>query len=106
MPQFVLLLHDAGNFDPNMSPDQMQAIIQVVLQIAPYRRVSVPYENALTYLHHLYFLCLDDLVDRRPTLNSQMIMIVRHILNEAAILSFLDDRADTVEQAPQICTVA
>jgi len=28
MPQFVLLLHDAGNFDPNMSPDQMQAIIQ------------------------------------------------------------------------------
>ena len=28
MPQFVLLLHDAGNFDPNISPDQMQAIIQ------------------------------------------------------------------------------
>jgi len=28
MPQFVLLLHDAGRFDPNMSPDQMQAIIQ------------------------------------------------------------------------------
>jgi hypothetical protein len=28
MPKFVLLLHDAGNFDPNMSPDQMQAIVQ------------------------------------------------------------------------------
>jgi hypothetical protein len=28
MPQFVLLLHDAGKFDPNMSPEQMQAIIQ------------------------------------------------------------------------------
>ena len=28
MPQFVLLLHDAGSFDPNMSPDQMQAIVQ------------------------------------------------------------------------------
>ena len=28
MPKFVLLLHDAGRFDPNMSPDQMQAIIQ------------------------------------------------------------------------------
>ncbi len=28
MPEFVLLLHDAGSFDPNMSPDQMQAIVQ------------------------------------------------------------------------------
>ena len=28
MPKFVLLLHDAGRFDPDMSPDQMQAIIQ------------------------------------------------------------------------------
>jgi hypothetical protein len=28
MPKFVLLLHDAGRFDPNMSPDQMQAIVQ------------------------------------------------------------------------------
>ncbi len=28
MPEFVLLLHDAGHFDPNISPDQMQAIIQ------------------------------------------------------------------------------
>ena len=28
MPKFVLLLHDSGRFDPNMSPDQMQAIIQ------------------------------------------------------------------------------
>jgi hypothetical protein len=28
MPNFVLLLRDAGRFDPNMSPDQMQAIIQ------------------------------------------------------------------------------
>jgi hypothetical protein len=28
MPKFVLLLRDAGRFDPNMSPDQMQAIVQ------------------------------------------------------------------------------
>jgi hypothetical protein len=28
MPDFVLLLRDAGRFDPNMSPDEMQAIIQ------------------------------------------------------------------------------
>ena len=28
MPKFVLLLHDSGSFDPNMSPDQMQAIVQ------------------------------------------------------------------------------
>ena len=28
MPKFVLLLHDAGRFDPNMSPDQMQAIVE------------------------------------------------------------------------------
>ena len=28
MPKFVLLLHDAGRFDPNISPDQMQAIVQ------------------------------------------------------------------------------
>ena len=28
MPQFVLLLHDAGRFDPDMSPEQMQAIVQ------------------------------------------------------------------------------
>ena len=28
MPHFVLLLHDAGSFDPDMSPDQMQAIVQ------------------------------------------------------------------------------
>ena len=28
MPEFVLLLHDAGRFDPNMSPEQMQAIVQ------------------------------------------------------------------------------
>ena len=28
MPQFVLLLRDAGHFDPNMSPDEMQAIVQ------------------------------------------------------------------------------
>jgi hypothetical protein len=27
MPKFVLLLHDTG-FDPNLSPDEMQAIIQ------------------------------------------------------------------------------
>jgi hypothetical protein len=28
MPEFVLLLHDAGRFDPNMSADEMQAIVQ------------------------------------------------------------------------------
>ena len=28
MPQFVLLLRDAGRFDPNMSPAEMQAIVQ------------------------------------------------------------------------------
>ena len=28
MPKFVLLLRDSGRFDPNMSPDQMQAIVQ------------------------------------------------------------------------------
>ena len=28
MPKFVLLLYDAGGFDPGMSPDQMQAIVQ------------------------------------------------------------------------------
>jgi hypothetical protein len=28
MPKFVLLLRDAGHFDPNMSPDEMQAIVQ------------------------------------------------------------------------------
>jgi len=28
MPQLILLLHDAGNLDPNMSTDQIQAIIQ------------------------------------------------------------------------------
>ena len=28
MPKFVLLLRDAGSFYPNMSPDQMQAIVQ------------------------------------------------------------------------------
>ena len=28
MPQFVLLLHDGGKFDPNLGPDQIQAIIQ------------------------------------------------------------------------------
>ena len=28
MPKFVLLLRDAGRFDPNMSPDEMQAIVQ------------------------------------------------------------------------------
>jgi hypothetical protein len=28
MPQFVLLLHDAGSFDPAISPEDMQAIIQ------------------------------------------------------------------------------
>ena len=28
MPQFVMLLHDAGSFDPGISPDEMQAIIQ------------------------------------------------------------------------------
>ena len=28
MPKFVMLLHDAGRFDPDMSPDQIQAIIQ------------------------------------------------------------------------------
>ena len=28
MPKFVLLLRDAGRFDPNMSPAEMQAIVQ------------------------------------------------------------------------------
>jgi hypothetical protein len=28
MPKFVLLLHDTGKFDPNMSADEMQAIVQ------------------------------------------------------------------------------
>ena len=28
MPKFVLLLRDAGRFDPNMSPDEIQAIVQ------------------------------------------------------------------------------
>jgi hypothetical protein len=28
MPQFILLLHDNGSFDPSLSPDEMQAIIQ------------------------------------------------------------------------------
>lgn len=28
MPKFVLLLHDTGSFDPNLSPDEIQAIIQ------------------------------------------------------------------------------
>jgi hypothetical protein len=28
MPKFVLLLHDSGSFDPNLSPDDIQAIIQ------------------------------------------------------------------------------
>jgi hypothetical protein len=28
MPKFVLLLRDSGRFDPNMSPDEMQAIVQ------------------------------------------------------------------------------
>ena len=28
MPKFVLLLRDAGRFYPNMSPDEMQAIVQ------------------------------------------------------------------------------
>lgn len=28
MPEFVLLLHEAGSVDPNMSPHQMQAIVQ------------------------------------------------------------------------------
>ena len=28
MPKFVLLLRDAGGFFPNMSPDEMQAIVQ------------------------------------------------------------------------------
>jgi hypothetical protein len=28
MPNFVLLLRDAGRYDPNMSPDEMQAIVQ------------------------------------------------------------------------------
>ncbi|HYB95296.1 MAG TPA: YciI family protein [Vicinamibacterales bacterium] len=28
MAQFILLLHDAGRWDADMSPDQMQAIIQ------------------------------------------------------------------------------
>jgi hypothetical protein len=28
MPEFVLLLHDTGSFDPNMSPDEIQAIVQ------------------------------------------------------------------------------
>ena len=28
MPKFVLLLRDGGKFDPNMSPSEMQAIVQ------------------------------------------------------------------------------
>lgn len=28
MPKFVLFLRDGGKFDPNMSPDEMQAIVQ------------------------------------------------------------------------------
>jgi len=27
MPKFVLLLRDAGRFDPNLSPAEMQAIV-------------------------------------------------------------------------------
>lgn len=28
MPQFIMLLHDSGTFPPDLSPDQIQAIIQ------------------------------------------------------------------------------
>jgi hypothetical protein len=28
MPKFVMLLHDSGTFPPDLSPDQIQAIIQ------------------------------------------------------------------------------
>ena len=28
MKQFIMLLHDSGNFPPDISPDQIQAIIQ------------------------------------------------------------------------------
>ena len=28
MPKFIMLLHDSGTFPPDLSPDQIQAIIQ------------------------------------------------------------------------------
>ena len=28
MPKFIMLLHDSGNFPPDLSPDQIQAIIE------------------------------------------------------------------------------